>query len=65
MPQLPFFFYFYRQNFCKIRDIIMSKQSVFLLGPGFIGGEVLNLLAECKRYDVTTLVRQGSTAAAF
>ncbi|KAF4231530.1 hypothetical protein CNMCM8980_005234 [Aspergillus fumigatiaffinis] len=43
----------------------MSKQSVFLLGPGFIGGEVLNLLVECKKYDVTTLIRRDSAAAAF
>ncbi|KAJ5334388.1 Phosphatidylethanolamine-binding protein PEBP [Penicillium brevicompactum] len=39
-------------------------RSVFLLGPGFIGGEVIDLLLSTK-YNVTTLVRRESAVAEF
>ncbi|KAL2811558.1 hypothetical protein BDW59DRAFT_55232 [Aspergillus cavernicola] len=39
--------------------------SVFLLGPGLIGGEVLDNLLQEKTYDVTTLVRRKSAEDAF
>ena len=42
----------------------MSGRSVFLIGPGFIGGEILNILLR-EGYDVTTLIRRESAAAAF
>ncbi|KAJ5676362.1 hypothetical protein N7536_012534 [Penicillium majusculum] len=38
--------------------------SVFLLGPGFIGGEILDLLLISK-YKVTTLVRRESAVADY
>ncbi|KAI2736022.1 hypothetical protein DTO013E5_9177 [Penicillium roqueforti] len=38
--------------------------SVFLIGPGFIGGEVLELLLN-GNYNVTTFVRRKAAAAAF
>ncbi|CAG8191749.1 unnamed protein product [Penicillium olsonii] len=40
------------------------SRSVFLLGPGFIGGEIIDLLLTSK-YNVTTLVRQESAVAEF
>lgn len=40
------------------------SRSVFLLGPGFIGGEVIDLLLTTK-YNVTTLVRRESAVAEF
>ncbi|KAJ4204153.1 hypothetical protein NW759_014990 [Fusarium solani] len=39
-------------------------KSVFLIGPGFIGGEVLELLVQHK-YHVTTLIRRESLAHDF
>ncbi|KAI9926990.1 hypothetical protein ASPWEDRAFT_165339 [Aspergillus wentii DTO 134E9] len=42
----------------------MSAQKVFLIGPGFIGGEVLDLLLQ-KNYAVTTLIRRQAAAASF
>ncbi|KAH6645312.1 hypothetical protein BKA67DRAFT_584768 [Truncatella angustata] len=42
----------------------MSRQSVFLIGPGFIGGEILDHLLE-ENYKVTTLVRRESANEAF
>ncbi|KAL4885468.1 hypothetical protein BJY04DRAFT_214266 [Aspergillus karnatakaensis] len=39
--------------------------SVFLIGPGLIGGEILSLLRQDKNYDFTTLVRRESARAAF
>lgn len=38
--------------------------SVFLIGPGFIGGEVLDHLLD-EKYNVTTLVRRQSAVADF
>lgn len=38
--------------------------SVFLLGPGFIGGEILDLLLISK-YKVTTLVRRESAVTDY
>jgi nucleoside-diphosphate-sugar epimerase len=38
--------------------------SVFLLGPGFIGGEIIDLLLTTD-YNVTTLVRRESAVADF
>ncbi|KAJ5464016.1 hypothetical protein N7475_007151 [Penicillium sp. IBT 31633x] len=38
--------------------------SVFLIGPGFIGGEILDHLIN-EKYDVTTLVRRQSAIADF
>ncbi|CAM1504904.1 Fc.00g024950.m01.CDS01 [Cosmosporella sp. VM-42] len=42
----------------------MSGSSVFLIGPGFIGGEILGHLLK-EKYEVTTLIRRESAAAAF
>ncbi|EPY53033.1 NAD dependent epimerase/dehydratase [Schizosaccharomyces cryophilus OY26] len=42
----------------------MSEKSVFLLGPGYIGGQILEFLLE-RNYHVTTLTRRESTAAEF
>ncbi|EYE93121.1 NAD(P)-binding protein [Aspergillus ruber CBS 135680] len=39
-------------------------KSVFLIGPGFIGKEILNLLIQ-ENYDVTVLVRRESATAEF
>jgi nucleoside-diphosphate-sugar epimerase len=39
--------------------------SVFLIGPGFIGGEVLDLILSENKYTVTTLVRRESAVADF
>ncbi|OJI96490.1 hypothetical protein ASPVEDRAFT_23499 [Aspergillus versicolor CBS 583.65] len=39
--------------------------SVFLVGPGLIGGEVLDLLVKNKEYEITTLVRRESARPAF
>ncbi|KAI2736023.1 hypothetical protein DTO013E5_9178 [Penicillium roqueforti] len=39
-------------------------RSVFLIGPGFIGGKILDLLLQ-KKYNVTTLVRRQSAVADF
>lgn len=39
-------------------------KSVFLIGPGFIGKEILDLLIQ-ENYDVTVLVRRESAAAEF
>ncbi|KAL3483339.1 hypothetical protein BJX62DRAFT_231057 [Aspergillus germanicus] len=39
--------------------------SVFLIGPGLIGGEVLDVLLQEKTYTITTLVRRESARAAF
>ncbi|KAL3418239.1 hypothetical protein PVAG01_09955 [Phlyctema vagabunda] len=39
-----------------------GAKKVFLLGPGFIGSEILGLLLQ-EKYDVTTLVRSNSSAA--
>ena len=38
--------------------------SVFLIGPGFIGGEIIDLLL-ITNYNVTTLVRRESAVAEF
>jgi nucleoside-diphosphate-sugar epimerase len=37
--------------------------SVFLIGPGFIGGEVLDLILSENKYTITTLVRRESAVA--
>lgn len=42
----------------------MSGRSVFLIGPGYIGGEILEILLR-EGYDVTTLTRRESAAASF
>ncbi|EPY53056.1 NAD dependent epimerase/dehydratase [Schizosaccharomyces cryophilus OY26] len=42
----------------------MSEKSVFLLGPGYIGGQILDFLLQ-RNYHVTTLTRRESTAAEF
>lgn len=39
--------------------------SVFLVGPGLIGGEVLDLLLKSKQYEITTLVRREAARPAF
>ncbi|GLA18808.1 hypothetical protein BDQ94DRAFT_181589 [Aspergillus welwitschiae] len=39
--------------------------SVFLIGPGLIGGEVLDLLLRDKKYEITTLVRREAARPAF
>ncbi|ODM15522.1 hypothetical protein SI65_09125 [Aspergillus cristatus] len=39
-------------------------KSVFLIGPGFIGREILDLLIQ-EQYNVTVLVRRESAAAEF
>jgi nucleoside-diphosphate-sugar epimerase len=38
-----------------------SGRKVFLIGPGFIGGQVLDILLE-EGYDVTTMVRRDAAA---
>ncbi|KAL4888484.1 hypothetical protein BDV59DRAFT_206066 [Aspergillus ambiguus] len=38
---------------------------VFLLGPGLIGGEVLDLLLKNKEYEITTLVRREAARLAL
>ncbi|CAG7943001.1 unnamed protein product [Penicillium salamii] len=40
------------------------SRSVFLIGPGFIGGEIVDLLLTSK-YNVTTLVRRESAVPEF
>ncbi|KAH6887096.1 NAD dependent epimerase/dehydratase family protein [Thelonectria olida] len=42
----------------------MSGRTVFLIGPGFIGGEILELLLQ-EKYDVKTLIRCQSAATSF
>ncbi|PGH15997.1 hypothetical protein AJ80_05340 [Polytolypa hystricis UAMH7299] len=42
----------------------MASKSVFLVGPGFIGGEALHLLLQ-ENYQVTTLVRSEGSAASL
>ena len=37
------------------------RGKVFLIGPGFIGGEVLDILLS-EHYDVTTMVRRDAAA---
>ncbi|KAL4744933.1 hypothetical protein BDW72DRAFT_208624 [Aspergillus terricola var. indicus] len=39
--------------------------SVFLVGPGLIGGQVLDLLRQDKNYNITTLVRREAARQAF
>ncbi|OGM49493.1 NAD dependent epimerase/dehydratase family protein [Aspergillus bombycis] len=39
--------------------------SVFLVGPGLIGGEVLDLLIKGEKYNITTLVRREAACPAF
>lgn len=39
--------------------------AVFLVGPGLIGGEVLDLLLKEKNYEITTLVRRDAARPAF
>jgi nucleoside-diphosphate-sugar epimerase len=43
----------------------MSKGSVFLIGPGFIGGEILSNLLNDGYNNITVLVRRESVAASF
>lgn len=42
----------------------MAGKTVFLLGPGFIGGEIIRLLLK-EDYNVTTLARRESAAASL
>lgn len=42
----------------------MSQRSVFLIGPGFISGEILDHLLD-ENYKVTTIVRHESAIAVF
>lgn len=37
------------------------RRQVFLIGPGFIGGEILDLLLQ-ERYEVTVLARRQEAA---
>lgn len=39
--------------------------SVFLIGPGLIGGEVLDFLLQDTKYDITTLVRREAARSAL
>lgn len=43
----------------------MSKGSVFLIGPGFIGGEILSNLLKDGYTKITVLIRRESAAASF
>ncbi|CRG90693.1 hypothetical protein PISL3812_07738 [Talaromyces islandicus] len=43
----------------------MSKGSIFLIGPGFIGGEILSNLLNEGYSKITVLVRRESAAASF
>ncbi|KAF7945007.1 uncharacterized protein EAE97_005640 [Botrytis byssoidea] len=38
------------------------QKQVFLIGPRFIGGEILDLLVEGSRYEITVLVRRQAAA---
>ncbi|KAF7900775.1 hypothetical protein EAF00_002996 [Botryotinia globosa] len=38
------------------------QKQVFTIGPGFIGGEILDLLLEESRYEITELVRRQAAA---
>ncbi|KAF7920410.1 hypothetical protein BELL_0885g00010 [Botrytis elliptica] len=38
------------------------QKQVFLIGPGFIGGEILDLLLKESRYEITVLVRRQAAA---
>ncbi|KAF1361482.1 NAD dependent epimerase/dehydratase family protein [Lizonia empirigonia] len=42
-----------------------SSRHVFLLGPGYIGAELLALLAQERSYEITTMVRRPAAAAEF
>jgi len=42
-----------------------SSQSVFLLGPGYIGAEILGLLVQEGTYEITTMVRRAAAASEF
>lgn len=42
-----------------------SSRHVFLVGPGYIGAEILSLLAQKGSYEITTMVRRPAAAAEF
>lgn len=43
----------------------MAKGNVFLIGPGFIGGEILSNLLNEGYINITALIRRESAAASF
>jgi nucleoside-diphosphate-sugar epimerase len=42
-----------------------SPQRVFLLGPGYIGSEILGLIVQEGTYEITTMVRRTAAASEF
>jgi uncharacterized protein YbjT (DUF2867 family) len=42
-----------------------SSRRIFLLGPGYIGAELLNLLSIQECYNIVTMVRRPEAAAEF
>jgi nucleoside-diphosphate-sugar epimerase len=42
-----------------------SSRRIFLLGPGYIGAEILSLLAHEGCYEITTMVRRAAAASEF
>jgi nucleoside-diphosphate-sugar epimerase len=42
-----------------------SSRHIFLLGPGYIGAEILSLLTQEGSYQITTMIRRPAAAAEF
>jgi nucleoside-diphosphate-sugar epimerase len=44
---------------------MLGTRQIFLLGPGYIGAEILSLLAQEQSYKIVTMVRRPEAAAEF
>lgn len=43
----------------------MATSKVFVVGPGYVGREIIDLLRAEGKYDITTLVRREAAAKEF
>lgn len=42
-----------------------ASSKVFVVGPGYVGREIIDLLRAEGKYDITTLVRREAAAKEF
>lgn len=61
--QKPIFNQFH--NNTKYQILEKMKSQVFVLGPGYVGREIIDLLLSEGQYEITTLVRREAAVEEF
>lgn len=52
-------------NNTKYQILEKMKSQVFVLGPGYVGREIVDLLLSEGQYEITTLVRREAAVEEF